>query len=55
MKIFLLVLHIILVVMSTGLSVGNFKIKQTKNGSLWAITALLWLINIAFDVSRISS
>ena len=50
----LLVLHILLVVLNTALSIMNFKNGELLLGTLWAITVLLWMINVAMDIIKLS-
>ena len=54
MQILLLVLHIILVVLNTYLSIFNFKNGDTMIGVLWATTVPLWMINVVADIIKLS-
>ena len=54
MQILLLVLHIILVVLNTGLSIMNFKNGENLLGTLWAITVPLWMVNVVADIIKLS-
>lgn len=54
MQVLMLVLHIMLVILNTVLSVMNFKNKQHLLGTLWAVTVPLWAIQVVLDVIKIS-
>lgn len=54
MQILLLVLHITLVILNTGLSIMNFKSGEHLTGTLWAITVPLWMINVIVDIIKLS-
>lgn len=54
MQILLLVLHITLVVLNTGLSVMNLKNGDTMVGVLWATTVPLWMIQVVMNIIRLS-
>lgn len=50
----LLVLHIMLVVLNTALSVMNFKNGECLPGTLWAATVPLWMIQVVMDIIKLS-
>lgn len=50
----MLVLHSILVLLNTALSVMNFKNGERLLGTLWAITVPLWMIQVVMDVIKLS-
>lgn len=52
--ILLLVLHIILVVLNTFLSIMNFRNGEPAIGTLWAITVPLWAIQVVADIIKLS-
>lgn len=45
-----IVLHGILVVLTTILTINNYKQKELLGGILWNITAFLWLALLIIDI-----
>lgn len=54
MQVLMLVLHIMLVILNTVLSVMNFKNSERLLGTLWAITVPLWMIQVVLDIIKLS-
>lgn len=45
-----IILHGLLVILTTILTVDNYKRKDLFGGALWNITALLWLALLIIDI-----
>ena len=53
MNIFMLVLHIILVVLNSYLTISNWMQGNTEISILWGTTVILWFAQVILDISKI--
>ena len=53
MNIFMLVLHIILVVLNSYLTISNWMQGNTGISILWGTTVILWLAQVILDIAKI--
>lgn len=53
MNIFMLVLHIILVVLNSYLTISNWIDGNKVLSILWGITVVLWLAQVVLDIAKI--
>lgn len=53
MNIFMLVLHIVLVVLNSYLTISNWKQGNKGISILWGITVILWFALVILDIAKI--
>lgn len=53
MNIFMLVLHIILVVLNSYLTISHWMQGNTGISILWGTTVILWLAQVILDIAKI--
>lgn len=53
MNIFMLVLHIILVILNSYLTISHWKQGNTEISILWGITVVLWFAQVILDIAKI--
>ena len=53
MNIFMLVLHIILVVLNSYLTISQWKQGNKAASILWGITVILWFAQVILDIAKI--